>query len=422
LTLLFVLFSGCGLIKTDSNNEIRNSRPTAPAHLFNIPGELFLDNSVQSIQLYKKGNETSAPIIRLQSNDKLQLRFDYLQLDNRQFRISFTHHDPDWHRSSLALDFFQDGFYNISFGGGKISDSRRPVYRQYSFEFPNEQIQFKASGNYILRVEDFDTGNLLFTLPFFIHENEGDIRSSVETIIAPRRDLRKTQLPAGRFLLPEFVREPEFDLQFYFFQNQFWGRGKKAGEIDFSSPDQAYFELERDSAFVGDFEFIALELSEISQNPPRILSVDPTTIPPRVELNEDTEGFTASGFLPGNRFGRPDTRLSARYVDVRFNFNPEKYIAPESEVYLVGDFNNWSLQSAQRLTFDPELDRWLTNAIIKEGTYLYKYVLLENNRINDLYFDDRFQRKEQQYHSFVYFFDQEQLYYRLLQVNEFIGR
>ena len=422
LLFLFALVSGCGSLKSDSQTEPSRKRPSAPSNQFTIPGELIIDNSVQSIQLFRKGHERSAPIISLNSNDKLQLRFDYLQLDNRQFRISFTHHDPDWKRSSLAQDFFQEGFYNITFGGGKISDSRRPVYRQYNFEFPNEQIQFKVSGNYLLRVEDFDTGNLLFTLPFFIHENEGDIRSSVESIIAPREDLRKTQLPAGRFILPEFVNEPQFDLRFYFFQNQFWGRGKIAGEVDFSNPDESYFELERDSAFIADYEFISLEFNEISQNPPRILDVNPVKIPPVIELNEDTEGFTSSSFMPGNRFGNPDTNLDARYAKVLFKFNPGYFIPPGSEIYLVGDFNNWSLQTAQKLTFDEESERWLTNATVKEGSYLYKYVLLENNRIKDLYFDDRFRRTNQQYHSFVYFFDQTEFYYRLLQVNEFIGR
>lgn len=422
MLFLFALFSGCGSLKSDSQTEPSKKRPSAPANQFTIPGELILDNSVQSIQLFRKGYERSAPIISLNSNDKLQLRFDYLQLDNRQFRISFTHHDPDWKRSTLAQDFFQEGFYNITFGGGKISDSRRPVYRQYNFEFPNEQIQFKVSGNYLLRVEDFDTGNLLFTLPFFIHENEGDIRSSVESIITPREDMRKTQLPAGRFILPEFVNEPQFDLRFYFFQNQFWGRGKIAGEVDFSNPGETYFEVERDSAFISDYEFISLEFNEISQDPPRILDVDPVKIPPVIELNEDTEGFTSSNIMPGNRFGNPDTKLDARYAKVFFKFNPGNYISPDSEVYLVGDFNNWSLQTAQKLTFDEESERWLTNATVKEGGYLYKYILLENNRIKDLYFDDRFRRTDQQYHSFVYFFDQREFYYRLLQVNEFIGR
>ncbi|MGF1670752.1 MAG: type IX secretion system plug protein domain-containing protein [Balneolaceae bacterium] len=406
----------------ESRNIVSDSRTPAPVDLFNTPGQLLLDNSVQSIQLYKKGNERSAPIIRLNSNDRLNLRFDYLQFDNRQFRISFTHHDPDWSRSSLAQDFFQDGFYEITFGGGRLSDSRRPVYRTYTFEFPNDQIQFKASGNYMLQVEDFDSGNLLFSLPFFIHENEGTIRSAVQIITAPRRDMRITHLPESRFLLPDFVNEPEFDLQFYFFQNQFWGRGKIAGELDFSNPNESYYQLERREAFTGDYEFIKLELPEITQDVPRILSVDPTAIPPLVELNEDTQGFTFTDIMPGNRFGSPATGVRSRYANVKFILNPKEYLPPETEIYLVGDFNNWSLQSAQRLSYKPDLERWVANAIIKEGSYLYKYVLFEDNHVNDLYFDDAFRRTMQQYHTFAYFFDQRRMYYRLLQVNEFIGR
>jgi len=423
--LLFtaLLLSGCGnLEKAGSEAESRQVQASSPEGLFNIHEQLVLDNSVQSIQLYKKGNRNSAPIFSLNSNDVLILSFDYIQLEARQFRISFTHHDPDWKRSSLATEFFQDGFYQVTFGPGQISESRRPVYRSYSFEFPNNQVQFKTSGNYMLHVEDFDTGNLVFSLPFFIHENAGEIRSQVETIIAPRRDLRITHLPSGRYILPEFVKEPEFDLQFYFFQNQFWGRAKKALELDFASENESFFELRRESAFVGDYEFIPLNLDDISQDAPRILSVDPAANPPLVELNEDTQGFALAANFMGNRFGFPEINPSARYADVMFKFDPADNYPPETRMYLVGDFNNWAIESAQMLDYDSTLQRWTTNALVKEGSYLYKYILLEDNQVDDLALDNELQNRIQQYHAFVYFFDQSQFYYRLLQVNEFRAR
>ncbi len=425
LKILFtgIIVSACGnLEKTERESGTQQVQASSPEGLFNIHEQLVLDNSVQSIQLYKKGNRRSAPVFSLNSNDVLVLSFDYLQLEARQFQISFTHHNPDWKRSNLAREFFQDGFYQITFGPGQISESRRPVYRSYSFEFPNNEVQFKTSGNYMLHVEDFNSGNLIFSLPFFIHENEGQIRSQVETIIAPRRNLRITHLPSGRYIMPEFVDEPEFDLQFYFFQNQFWGRPKEALELDFSNENDSYFELRRESAFVGDYEFIPLNLDEISQDAPRILSADPAANPPRIELNEDTQGFAGAANFAGNRFGFPEQNPSARYAEVMFKFNPADDYPPETQMYLVGDFNNWAIESGQELEYDSSLQRWTTKALIKEGSYLYKYILLDDNRVDDLALDNELQNRTQQYHAFAYFFDQTQFYFRLLQVNEFRGR
>jgi len=53
--------------------------------------------------------------------------------------------------------------------------------------------------------------------------------------------------------------------------------------------------------------------------------------------------------------------------------------------------------------------------------YNYKYILMENGAIDDLYFDDLFLRTPQEYHALVYMRDPQRFYYRLLQVNHFFS-
>ena len=420
ILLVSLLIWGCG--SSDSSRSLSQQfAPSAgPQNSFSVPGQIVLSDLVYSIQLTRQSGSNTAPILRLNSNDKLRLSFDMLQFDSRGIRVSFTHHNPDWSRSNLAQDFFMEGFHRLNLDAGRVSSTQRPAYRNYQYDFPNDDIRFLVSGNFMLRVEDADTGSLLFSVPFFVTENAGDIASSVQSVITARSDYRNAHYPRSRFELPDFVEMPQFNLEFYYVQNQFWGRKIRARELDTSNEGEVLFELRRQEPFNGDYEFMHLSLNNLSLSAPNIMEFEPTRIPPMVVLRDDAQGFAASrGRISGNRFGNPNRSLSAQYADVHFRFDPADEYSEPSSIYLVGDFNNWSLQSNYELDYNSETGRWQANGIIKEGSYAYKYVLIEDNRINDLAMDDSFVRTRQEYHAFVYYRDPDRFYYRLLQTNNF---
>ncbi len=419
IVVLLIVSIGCG----SSENNSRDGDQFVympPENQFTVPGQMNASDLVYSVTLNRTGNPQSAPIMRLGSSQQLRLAFDLLEYDSRQLRITFTHHNPDWSRSGLAEEFFKDGFFNLNIPVGNVSRAQRPTYRRYTYDFPNDNISFLVSGNYMLQVEDADNGNFLFSMPFFITENEGSIRSEVETRTTPRVEGRISHRPRSIFENPDFVTTPQFDLEFYYVQNQFWGRAREANELDTSTEGEVLFEMRQENSFVGDYEFQFLSLTELSQQEPQIFEYRPTEIPPRVVLYNDVQGFSASRErVPGTSFKNPDTDLNARYANVHFRFVPNDSISRDANIFLVGDFNNWSIQSNYSLRYHPETGRWRTNAFMKTGTYAYKYVMVEDNEILDLALDDSFTRTQQEYHAFVYYQDPDRFYYRLLQTNNF---
>lgn len=423
-SLSFLLFATL-IIGCSSYENQRDNRPRSgisihqSSNLFTPPGQVIESEIVRSVQLSRSGNLSSAPILQLGQSQQLELLFEILEFDSRQFRITFTHHNPDWSRSSLPPEFFMDGLYTHFLDAGQVSRVQRPSYRQFSFQFPNEQLQFRKSGNYQLQVRDHDNGELVLQLPFFVSENQGNTRSTIETFPVPRQNMRTTHRPVSRYILPDFVDQPIFDLEFYFTQNQFWGRQRKADELDFSDPKEVQFELSNRRAFIGDYEFLVLSLTNLSQSNPQIVEARPGEIPPTLILMDDVSGFSSARSPLSGRFGRPNRSLNAQYANVLFTFDPGKEISPGQEIYLVGDFNNWMINPQSKLIKNETIGRWQTNTVLKEGSYNYKYVLVENNQINDLYFDDLFTRTRQEYHAFVYMRDSNQFYYRLLHVNRF---
>lgn len=414
------LFSACGSSGENGAANRPQLIPSGPDHAFNVSGQMVADENVGSIELSKSGSRSSAPVIELGSNQQLRIRFDLLEFESRQLTIRFTHHNPDWSRSSVPVEFFMDGFYLLFLDNGEVNQHIRPYYRTYKYDFPNEEISFLRSGNYMLHIEDSDHGSLLFSLPFFIHENRGSVVSSAKTIRVPRQNRRTAHQLTSRYILPDEVSQPRFDLKFYYTQNQFWGRSVEANELDFSDPYQIRFETGSDHSFIADYEFIQLPLNNLMRSNPRIFDTNPTQVPPLVRIFDDAEGFTSGPPLHG-RFGLPSHSSDAQYVNVQFQFAPQNDLPPESTIYLAGDFNNWAIRSQNQLILNPDTERWQTSVIMKQGIYNYKYVWMENNRLDDLAFDDLFSGNRQEYHAFVYMRDSQQFYYRLLQVNQFYG-
>lgn len=420
LITAFVAGVSCARLFTAGDPVQNRSDSGVPQNMFTVPGQIVLDEDVKSIRLFRTGAVRSAPIIRLGSGENLTLRFDMIGFESRGFYLTFTHHDPDWNMSSIHPEYFMEGNARVYIDGGTVSRSQRPSFRMFEYTFPNRDVVFKTSGNYMARVHDEDTGDMLFSIPFFIHENEGDIVSSTQAIYAPRQDLRVIHIPKSRYLYPDEIDMPGFDLQFYFIQNRFWGRSVKADVFDVSTDGEVRYEVSRNRGFIGDYEYLMLEMINLTQMGNRIVGFEPETIPPTVILQDDVAGLSPNtGSQSFNRSADPVSGTEALYGNVQFTLDAEQTIDENSEIYLVGDFNNWMIQPVHRLRYDDEMERWIGNAIIKEGVYSYKYIILENGEIKDLALDDTFTRIEQEYTTFVYYRDPQQFYYRILQSNTF---
>ncbi|MEX1062718.1 MAG: type IX secretion system plug protein domain-containing protein [Balneolaceae bacterium] len=405
---------------SEQDIDYETGRQPALENLFTAPGQAVGHPDIYSLQLFRSGSVDSAPVIRLDSNQQLMLRFDMIGEGTRQFRVSVTHHDPDWSRSPLPPEEYMEGFPEAFFGSGTPGRTQRPSYRQYEYRFPNRDLAFTKSGNYMIHVEDFESREPVFALPFFIHENEGNLRSSVETVTVPRENLRTRDIPNSTYTYPDFIDMPRFDLEYYFTQNQFWGRTLQADIWDTATPGEVFYEISREQAFTGDYEVRSLNLADVSAPGGLVREYRPDQVPPMLVLREDVQGLGGSGGNPGgSRFGRPDPDPDARYGNLLFRFQPQQPVGTGGEVYLVGDFNSWLLLEEFAMPYNPESGFREVNTFVKEGSYSYKYVLAEEGRVQDLVFDDHFRSPRQEYVTFVYYRDPARQYYRLLQSNTF---
>ena len=411
--IFLFFFISCAPGENVITKQLPSSR-TASSLLL-VPGQLSTPQSIKSVQLYRKGFEGNLPIIELESEQKLVLEFDELASVSGQYRISFSHHNKDWEESGLPDPWIYDGINELFIRGGTPNEQFKPDYIHYKFEFPNRNLKFSVSGHYLLHVFDYQSGTELFSLPFFVTEGEGDLLIRSETLFNQGENGSARDQLFGKYSYPEFVEFPRFDLSYAFVQNRFWRQIKRAGQISFTDKGLTEFHLSRDNSFTANFDFTALDLTELSLQNPQIFNFEPARTPPRVTLKDDFLNFLADPKPYANsELGLPKSEPAARYNDVIFRLNTGSGFQTSERFYLIGDFNQWTISERYELKFNPVLNVYQTSSLIKEGLYSYKYVTLENGRINELRLSDSLTKRDQEYIGFVYYRDPQYQYDRLL--------
>lgn len=416
LLILILIIPACvsGPITTTSQAERRERTPeNSPM----VKGQVTPPDDIQSIQLYGNTEKNATPSIELGSNDFLTLRFDELGQNPRMFRVRVRHRNADWSDSGLMKDFYLSGYYEDLLSGGDPSGVQGPYYVHYHYRFPNEQMQVKMSGNYLMEILDYSTSRILFSLPFFVYENRGRMSLNLEEVYGLDSRYLLHHQPFARYQYPGFVVSPVTDLRLFFVQNRFWGRSREADVEDMSESGIYYSWLSRPSSFIGVYEFRPLDLRRFDDPRQDVKEILPETIPPRVRLFRDVVNLNVrpSIRMP-SAHGHPRDDHKARYVDVRFELELPEQEETDASIYVYGPFNQWTINEKNRMEYQEETNSYIGRALIKEGAYDYKYAILEDGIIDDLRLDASFASTRQEYMSLIYFRDPQYQADRLLQI------
>jgi len=412
--ILLVSCSSSHFVNQQSNNYVTPNYSLYSPLLVNT--QLPAPQSIKSIELYRKGNSENPPIIKLGSSERLVLEFDELTSLGGQYSIRFTHHNQDWSPSNIPEIWYLEGINDLVVQNGDANELSKPNYFRYKTEFPNRQLKFLASGNYLLHVYDFSSNVELFSLPFFVSEEVGTITTSTERVYNNSGNHSTIDQLFSMYDYPKEVMFPQFDMSFSYVQNRFWGNAIEPSQKDIATPGKIRFYTSRNNSFSPVFDFIPLDLSDLNIDNRRIIDWQPEFIPPRIILREDVLNFSASPTPQyTSNFGRPSRSSSSRYASVKFSLEPGDVADANTELYVSGDFNQWRIDKQNLLQQNPETGLWETNVLIKQGKYRYKYFLKNDYTEADFIpLNDAITTVAQEYIGFVYYLDPDYNYQRLL--------
>lgn len=413
--LLLMLMAGAISCSPTGRNTVSGNGAPALSDPFVLARQVAPPPHIQSLQLHPQGDETAPPVIKL-GRGALTLEFDDLDGGARQFRVSVSHRGTDWRESPIGPHTFLDGFFETTFGGGQQSYTQNPSYRHYTYTFPNRRTRITQSGNYLLSVRDYQTDELLFRMPFFVYEDRGSLDTRIEMLYTQRRDGRPAAQPFSTYRYPDFVKQPQFSLSFFYIQNRFWGRARQPEFYDTATPGEVHFHLARTKAFVANYPLLRLDIRSFETGR-QITDIQPGLTPPVITLRRDVPPLVPRPLAAaGSAGGQPRGDRRAQYGDIRFALDADRSISGDGDIYLVGDFTQWHIEPRFRMRYDSTRGLWEGQALVKQGIYDYKYVRVTRHGIDDMVFDPAINEAPQHYLTLVYFRDPQRNFYRLLQI------
>ena len=112
-------------------------------------------------------------VITLGTDDWVTISFDHFTHDYHRFIYKIVHCNADWTPSDLFEVDYMDGFNNQPIEDYENSLNTTMLYTHYRLDLPNDDIQFKVSGNYRVEIyledESGEEGN---NSQFTIHNSQ----------------------------------------------------------------------------------------------------------------------------------------------------------------------------------------------------------------------------------------------------------
>lgn len=380
------------------------------------------DEDIRTVQLYRGENERNLPITSLQSPEPLTLEFDLMEQQGRPLSVYFVHADREWKRDlspSQTLESYHDDRL-VDYRG---SQGTEVPYVHYEYRFPNDDIRFRVSGNYILRVtEQGRRDSVLFERPFFISDETGDLQLGAEALMVPGQRQRSLR-PIARYNPPAALRGDPFGYTVCFVRNGRLPDTRCQGRPLLAQQPRLEFELDRDEAFAPITADYTVDLGDLRTGA-KIERTNRTVSPLEVLLEPDYAQFSGRDLdaaLNGQIVvkaavdGRATPALTAEYVETTFAFVPPREQPLAGRVVVAGSFSGMNPAQGTRMEWRPLRGRYEGEILLKQGLYQYFYHT-PDARLRDAV--RRSQARIQSiYTSFVYYEDPSVGTDRLLRVN-----
>jgi len=379
--------------------------------------DVVFDDNIKTVEFYRSGWSFSYPHLNLGTNGKLLLSFDEAGAESKQYNYKIIHCNADWTVSRLFVNEYLEGFEINSItdydnGFNVVFD-----YVNYQLEIPNQDVQIKMSGNYILQVVDeLDENKVVLQKRFWVSEEIVDMSLRV------RRPLDINYVDEGQELELKIqhsrldIPEPFSDLYVEIRQNNRQEERLAGIKPVFVHDYELIYTFNEKMILHGCNEFRNLNIYNLKYNSEDVDSIWFDGRYNRIRLfldqyrsnkpyfyNEDFNGR----FYITNQDGSQSKR-EGDYAKVQFSLDcklPFSY----GRVYLYGSFTNWSLSEKYEMVYDYEQQMYNAEILLKQGYYDYAYVFVEGEKTYPSFaeIEGNFSETENDYVVLVYYHDRQ---------------
>jgi hypothetical protein len=348
--------------------------------------ETFFSQNIKSIQLRPLQENNFSAIVPL--GTVLELSFDDLDNDNKEYQYKIQHMTHDWQPSRLLSSQYIDGFDQNNINTVTNSFNTFQNYTHYSVQIPNRNSIITKSGNYLLSVLN-DDDEVVFTRRFVLFENEVTVGVNVSRS-RNAKALQTQQTVEFVVSHPKLrINNPSQEVNVVILKNENWNETITGLQPTFFQQNVLRYSYNNNTNFWGGNEYLNFDTKIIRNNSLNVVKVERKDIfhhylyPNDVKTfqtyryNPDINGQFAIRTLEGS-----DTATEADYAMMHFTLLSEEPFS-DKEVYVYGAFNNFEIEEENKLFYNPNTNSYVGNILLKQGFYNYAYVTVDKNNVID---------------------------------------
>ncbi len=340
------------------------------------------DPMVHTLQTIVNDDWLHDDVITLGTDDWVTISFDYLTHDYHRFKYNVLHCNADWTPSDLFEVDYINGFNGQPIESYDNSINTTMLYTHYQFDLPNDDIQFKVSGNYKVEIyldeEDTPPTTPIAIACFRIVEPRMALNVSVTSNTDIDTNLSHQQVSFTLNFPPNEVVDPATEIKPYVYQNNREDNRVALVKPTYVTPGHIEYTHDRALIFPAGNEYRRFEIVNMhyaTQGVDKISYFAPyyhATLLPDVPRRNYSYDVDHNGRYLIRYNLADDSDIEADYLFVHFRLDMPYRTG--GKFYLQGEFTYNSLDSAYQATYNNVEQVYEATILLKQGAYDFMYL------------------------------------------------
>jgi hypothetical protein len=352
------------------------------------PDHIYMSN-IKSVKLHMYGNPLATPVWPLNSNDRMELHFDDLDANVKNYSYTYELRNADWSPVMLTNFDYIQGFSQSRLTTYRMSSVALTRYTHYQVVLPERNSVPTRPGNYLLKVfADGDPSKVVFTRRFLVTEQRVEVGAQIQQPFNGQyfRSHQKVQFAVNtsRLNLVNAMQQ----VRVVILQNDRWDNAITDIRPTFIRQGSLEYNTEN-TIFPGGREWRWLDLRSFRLQSDRVEKADyqknATAIFVRPDVSRADQRFVF--YRDNNGKFYPELLESLNpywqgdYAKVQFSFVPPgNRVIPGLDVFLFGELTNYGDHENAKMTYNADTGLYETSVLLKQGYYDYYYVTSEKGK------------------------------------------
>ncbi|MDB5196461.1 MAG: hypothetical protein JWP88_832 [Flaviaesturariibacter sp.] len=341
---------------------------------------------IHTAKLYRAGDQASFPVLTLAGGDALELHFDDLEGDIKNYYYGFQLCNADWTPSVLRTFEYVRGFQSVRITNYRNSSLSSVRYTHYQAQVPDRNCVPTHSGNYLLKVFlNADTTQLAFEKRFVVVDNKTSVAAQLQQPFNAQYFRTHQKLNIAVTTDNKInVMSPQ-DLKVVIVQNNSWRTSLLLDRPTIYRGNYYEYSDEAYTALPAGKEWRWLDMRSLRLMSDRMERInsrkDTTEVFVKSEASRNGQIYVYYRDLNGsysietleslNPFWQGD------YGKVHFSYTPPGGKAFEGrDMYVFGELTDYADAGKGMMTFNPDKGAYEADLLLKQGYYNYNYVTL----------------------------------------------